>query len=710
MLLLLITIFHVTIAADNCRSLTGGNNGYITYGTSQRPDGSYESGTVAYLRCYTGYYPAGSTISWCYNGRWSPSGLGNCVWYNGVVSTTFPTTPAFTGGCPVAGTPTNGTIMYSNGMSFGPVPNGVTAQLKCHDGHNVEGIASMTCVNGRWNPDQFGACKTNMSYAQGCPDMTTPKNGVLRYSGSSTNGRRPPLSTVTVECVNQTVLYGTISSTCTSNGWYPPELGTCTAKTGAGCLEFPPIVGGDIRYFDYAGYSTATLQCRNGSVHGEVTSFCTNGQWNPPSLGTCNVTNSGSICPLFSVPEGAMITYSTNITNITLWTTATMKCLSGAAVVGTSYSTCLSTGWHPSQLGTCPNTTTGRECQRLPQRVGAGIIYTPTLWRENVSEGTNATLKCRDNEHVVGASFTRCTNKTWTPSELGVCSPATGLSCFSMMTPAGGHLEYSNGVTTGFIPHGGNVTLTCLTGRVVNGTGMSTCVSGTWYPQSVGECSNTPSLDTPKLCHPLNAPANGTVSLSKGSPDFPAENGVVAMLVCKPGSFVLGSTSSLCTGGTWIPSTLGTCNSNASSGGVETGCNWMFAPHGMFLNWSNINFGGPILNGTQLTANCVNSAPITGANNMTCVNGLWQPARFGTCGGSPGWAAGASCPPMAASSPDVGLIYRSGSRYMLGAVQDKLDHGTLLTVKCYNGTMRGNNVTTCADGKWYPSTIGGCFR
>ncbi|EYC25609.1 hypothetical protein Y032_0011g1298 [Ancylostoma ceylanicum] len=186
----------------------------------------------------------------------------------------------------------------------------------------------------------------------------------------------------------------------------------------------------------------------------------------------------------------------------------------------------------------------GRECQRLPQRVGAEIIYTPSLWRENVTEGTNATLKCRDYEHVVG-------------------------------------------------------------------TGTSTCVSGAWHPQSVGECSNTPSLDTPKLCHPLNAPYNGTVSLSKGSPDFPAENGVVAMLVCKPGTFVLGSTTSLCTGGTWIPSTLGTCNSNANSGGVETGCNWMFAPHGMFLNWSNINFGGPILNGTQLTANCVNSAPIT---------------------------------------------------------------------------------------------------
>ncbi|KAL6732008.1 hypothetical protein Aduo_002815 [Ancylostoma duodenale] len=667
MLLLLFTIFRVASAGYSCPPLTTRSDGYVTYGTTQRPDYRYDDGTIAYLKCYTGYYAVGGSISWCNDGNWSPSELGRCVWYQGSFSTTFPTTPSFTG------------------------------------------VTSMTCTNGRWNPEQFGACRINGTYEQGCPDPMPRKNGLLHYSASSTNGRRPLQSSVSVECVNQTVLYGASSSICTNNGWYPPQLGICRERTSGGCLEFPPVPGGDVHHYNYAGYSTATLQCRNGSVHGTVTSFCTNGQWNPPSLGTCNITNSGSICPLFSVPEGAMITYSTNITNITLWTTATMKCLSGDAVLGTSHSTCLSTGWHPSQLGTCPNTTTGRECQRLPQRFGAEIVYTPGLWRENVSEGTNATLKCRDGEHVVGAAFTRCMNKTWNPMELGVCSPATGLSCFSMSTPAGGHLEYSNGAM-GFIPHGGNVTLTCLTGRVVNGTGMSTCVSGTWYPPSVGECTNTPSLDTPKLCHPLNAPPNGTVSLSKGSPDFPAENGVVAMLVCRPGSYILGSTTSLCTNGTWIPSSLGTCSSNASGGGMETGCNWMFAPHGMYLNWSNINFGGPILNGTQLTATCVNNAPITGANNMTCVNGLWQPMSFGTCGGTPGWAAGASCPPMTASSPDVGLVYRTGNRYMLGAVMDKVDHGTLLTVKCYNGTMRGNNVTTCADGKWYPSTIGGCFR
>ncbi|RCN47615.1 sushi domain protein [Ancylostoma caninum] len=389
------------------------------------------------------------------------------------------------------------------------------------------------------------------------------------------------------------------SSICTNNGWYPAEFGICRAKTSGGCLEFPPVPGGDVLYYNYDGYSTATLRCQNGSVHvrlrtsGTVTSFCSNGMWNPPSLGTCNVTNSefpflGSICPLFAVPEGAMITYSTNITNITLWTTAMMKCLSGDAVLGMSHSTCLSTGWHPSQLGTCPNTTTGRECERLPQRVGAEIVYAPPLWRDNVTEGTNATLKCRDGEHVVGASFTRCMNKTWNPSELGMCSPATGLSCFSMNTPAGGHLEYSNGAT-GFIPHGGNVTLTCLTGRVVNGGDFYLLQleqpSDPCFPHfqeqecqlAYPECGiplqwanvPTPLLLTlvTKLCHPLNAPVNGTVSLSKGLPDFPAETGVVAMLVCKPGSYVLGSTSSLCTDGTWIPSSLGTCSSNASSGG-----------------------------------------------------------------------------------------------------------------------------------------------
>ncbi|RCN47616.1 sushi domain protein [Ancylostoma caninum] len=214
MLLLLITIFRIAVAADSCRPFANIENGFITYGTTQRPDGRYDDGTVAYLKCYTGYgYFAvvlGYSMSICNDGRWS-SELGRCVFYQGSFMTTFPTTsatPSFTGGCPVAGTPPNGTIMYSNGMTFGPVPNGTTAQLKCHDGHNVEGVTSMTCMNGRWNPEQFGACRTNGSYEQGCPDAMPRTNALLHYSGSSMNGRRPLQSTVSVECVNQTVLYG----------------------------------------------------------------------------------------------------------------------------------------------------------------------------------------------------------------------------------------------------------------------------------------------------------------------------------------------------------------------------------------------------------------------------------------------------------------------------------------------------------------------
>lgn len=81
MLLLLITVFRAATAgrsdfsltslyhfsksnegnftAKDCPPLASRSNSYISYGTSMNWDGSYTSGTMARLRCFSGYYTTG---------------------------------------------------------------------------------------------------------------------------------------------------------------------------------------------------------------------------------------------------------------------------------------------------------------------------------------------------------------------------------------------------------------------------------------------------------------------------------------------------------------------------------------------------------------------------------------------------------------------------------------------------------------------------
>ncbi|VDO70531.1 unnamed protein product [Heligmosomoides polygyrus] len=153
---------------------------------------------------------------------------------------------------------------------------------------------------------------------------------------------------------------------------------------------------------------------------------------------------------------------------------------------------------------------------------------------------------------------------------------------------------------------------------------------------------------------------------------------------------LFSSTTAICSNGHWIPSSLGMCTDISNSAGLLS-CNWVSAPHGMFLSWSPANFGGLILNGTTVRASCINRTPVSGVDELTCTNGAWQPSSFGTCGGKPGSNAGASCAPIAHSAGMV-LVYRSGDRYRMGNVLHNLDHGTLLTVKCFNGTLSGGSI------------------
>ncbi|CAJ0594037.1 unnamed protein product [Cylicocyclus nassatus] len=745
------------IAGKNCFTMDLPRSGYFSY-SNGAIIGDVPHGTLATLMCSDSLVvKRGATTSTCVDGEWIPKTMGTCDIQEQA--------------CPLFTAPAGATIHYSPNIT--DISLWSTANMSCIDGAEVVGESSATCFASGWVPRELGKCP-NTTTEVGCTALFTDNSSEIIYSSGIVNGHYAKGTVARLECADTEMVAGAPTVQCINQIWQPAEIGHCLNKTGANCHVLDGPKNG---YIDYSKNVTAngdilhgtqaTLNCLSPLLvlAGAQTSICNNGKWIPDMLGTCNFDES--VCPRFDVPEGANITYDPSETNIGLWAAklscisgaevegetsatcfvngwvpsslgkcpdstvvcpkfaaiagaevrhrhsttntslfskVTVRCLDGAPVIGNNESVCLSTGWSPPQLGRCANT--GTDCGFMPSRSHSKIVYHsgPNL----LSEGTNATLTCDESYFIVGTATARCINKTWVPPELGICSPLTGSSCLLLAPPADGQLVYSSDALLGYIPHSVNVSLRCLTGEVVNGTGVSTCVDGSWYPSSVGECEGQPISNISNLCHPLIAPPNGNISLTRGLPDFPAESGVVATLTCLPGKFILGSATSLCVEGKWVPSSLGTCTDDASSGGTETGCPWPATPNGMYLNWSSFDIAGPIHNGTVVSANCVNKASIRGASQMICSNGRWQPAGFGSCNVWPGPTAGLSCPPMNVTSSDMGFIYRYGDQYMTGSVMRDLEHGTILTVKCYNGTMAGNNFTTCADGKWYPPGIGIC--
>ncbi|KAK6010612.1 sushi domain protein, partial [Ostertagia ostertagi] len=159
--------------------------------------------------------------------------------------------------------------------------------------------------------------------------------------------------------------------------------------------------------------STVTLMCTSGSVTGTSSATCTNGQWSPPTLGTCSTTGAGTggigngqTCfPMFP-PFGATLSYSSGGMSgpYQSGTTVTLMCTSGFPT-GSSTATCFNGQWSPATLGTCSSTGTG-----------------------------------------------------------GLPGTGSGLTCPAMMTPFGGTLSYSMGGTTGPFQSGTTVTLMCTSG------------------------------------------------------------------------------------------------------------------------------------------------------------------------------------------------------------------------------------------------------
>ncbi|VDM54820.1 unnamed protein product [Angiostrongylus costaricensis] len=165
-------------------------------------------------------------------------------------------------------------------------------------------------------------------------------------------------------------------------------------------------------------------------------------------------------------------------------------------------------------------------------------------------------------------------------------------ACPAMVIPLNGHVTYST-IGIGSYASGTVATLTCNLGYTISDTLSSTCTAGTWVPPLLGTCnSGDHALDKvikgedikfgptnwngmswmsshlridgaePDGILSCGNPivANGIVTYSLGTLEEPLkEPGTVALMSCNFGFFPIGSTTSTCQNGAWMPA-LGICS------------------------------------------------------------------------------------------------------------------------------------------------------
>uniref|UniRef100_A0A0K0FR40 Sushi, von Willebrand factor type A, EGF and pentraxin domain-containing protein 1-like n=1 Tax=Strongyloides venezuelensis TaxID=75913 RepID=A0A0K0FR40_STRVS len=223
-----------------------GLGGYISYTSGAGP---FPHMTVATLTCDIGATVSGASTITCMNGVWTPATLGKCVdpTVNNLFGTTTiglgnlinPTTASLTTEQCLSGVidPLNGRISYSSGTTFGPFPAGTVATLICNTGYTPLTAYTSTCTNGVFTPQTIvPTCITDTTSTitgltnGSCFALASPLLGTITYSLpiSSTTLQYSVGTVATLTCNSGYIVTGTGTSTCTSSGWLPFGLGTCT--------------------------------------------------------------------------------------------------------------------------------------------------------------------------------------------------------------------------------------------------------------------------------------------------------------------------------------------------------------------------------------------------------------------------------------------------------------------------------------------------
>ncbi|KAK6031359.1 sushi domain protein [Ostertagia ostertagi] len=540
--------------------------------------------------------------------------------------------------CPAMMTPFGGMLSYSMGGTAGPFQSGSTVTLMCTSG-SVTGTSSATCTNGQWSPPTLGTCST---------------------TGAGTGGSS--------------------SALCSNGQWTPPTLGTCSTTgggiggigggiggiggTGSTCPAMTTPLGATLNYSSgnifgpFTSGSTVTMNCSSGSPLGATTATCSNGQWFPPSLGTCNPGTGGGIigggigqnCPTLTAPPGGTISMSNGLlgTPATQGTIATLTCL-GGTVQGTTSVLCTNGMWTPPTLGTC-NSSTGiggggiggggiggstTTCPAMTTPIGASLSYSNFLIFPPFPPGTTVTARCLNGAAITGTSMATCQNGFWTPPILGTCGTSTGggLSgtgtCPS--TPAiGGRIDYSDDDLSTNHAAGSTATLLCTSGTPI-GSALSTCQNGQWTPP-IGSCTTTGNTSGVSCIFAPFSPFGSTLSYSTGSTTGPWTQGAIATMTCPPGQNVIGSSTSTCNNGVWT--TLGSCSTTAPTGSAGSlfpnrfPCYFgLVEPLNGSITYSDPT--PPYSDGSTATLRCNAGYTVTGSASSTCTDGSFT--AIGTC-------------------------------------------------------------------------------
>uniref|UniRef100_A0A1I7XPL6 peptidylprolyl isomerase n=1 Tax=Heterorhabditis bacteriophora TaxID=37862 RepID=A0A1I7XPL6_HETBA len=707
------SVVHPLSTEYHCVRLQTIANAKITY--SSTGSNFFPVGTTATLSCDDGYKGGGQSTVLCTHSGWYPSnGLGFCVEQNvtsgGMLIPCFDVIQPLNGIVTYSGFGTSSTLecpnpVISNGFitysqssaSESTKPVGTTATLTCNFGFSSSGSTTSTCFSGTWSP-VLSSCIYNSSGSmnQQCSAIFAPLGATVMYSTGSSFGPFNSGTTVTITCPTGTSVP---VSTCSNGQWQPPTPTSCSSipvgGIGQSCSSMTAPFGVILTYSSgvfgpYNSGTVVTASCSSGEIiQGASTATCTNGQWSPMTLGTCGAqTGSGITCSSIIESPGSRIDYSDNLVGFThqSGTTATLVCTVGMPM-GVSRSTCMNGQWSPP-IGSCSGTSTngsGLQCV-----FGTTVSFGGTVTYSNGNsfgpwpDGSTATLNCPVGQYPQGSSVAYCTNGIW--SNLGTCGTSTGSAGCNCTTSPG----IINGAMCAFgliTPLNGNITYSSgIFPPYPAGTVATlSCLSNYWPSgTTTSVCSNGtfPALGNSNGCNPL-APVSTIVengyTVYRPAVKVSVVTGTVVNVYCNPGFILYGYSELRCTANGWQPPVPGQCFSQGMSIKNEK-------------------------QGTTATVSCNLGFTISGASTAQCQNGIWTPSSLGTCISGFNGGSGSQCMAGLPSTTNGIVTYTNNQPFAPWPA------GTTASLTCNTGYLpSGSSSSVCQYGHWVPPTLGQCI-
>ncbi|XP_064384964.1 uncharacterized protein LOC135333878 isoform X2 [Halichondria panicea] len=735
-----------TCEAITCTSLSGINNGIITY----VPDAiePFSFGSTAIYSCSEGFFfpPNVNPIQTCLGDGITPVGF-----WDGAA----PTCTAIT--CPNLTSPTSGSIAYTTDTTA-PFDYQTTATYSCDAGYGLSvGDTVRTCTESNLGAGQWTgtapACETIV-----CPTLSTPFNGQISFSsllntanvtatyscdigfglsggdevltcggdGSSPNGEwngTPPVcDLLSVFCpellnpLNGLVAYDTVYSavaTYSCDAGYGLSEGDGTQTCGAGsssamgtwegvvptceaitCSSLSPIANGMIDYesITYNFGTSAIYTCNDGFfLSGRNSRRCggdgtsVDGMWSETAP-ICSVV----VCPDLMDPTNGIITFTGETSGF--MTMATYSCNPGYGLSGgDSVRTCTSSSVGPGEWSGTSPTCEAITCNALPLLTDGILVYSSST-PEPYEFGTTARYSCDIRYGLsAGDGLLTCegdgssTNGTWR----GIVPTCEAISCSVLSSILNGVIEYSMDVTDPF-DYGTTATYTCNDGfflesnseRICGGDGST--VTGSWEGM-------TP-VCTAITCINLNAPTNGIIAFSSGT-SAPYDYQTTATYSCNTGYGLSGKESvRTCLGSLTMAS--GEWSGTAPTCEAVT-CSELSTPdNGQVLYASAITLA-PFDFGTTATYQCDAGFGLVGETMSRCggdgssSNGVWT--------GTPPTCEAITCPAL--SDPTNGQVTFATD------ITVPFDYGTMATYSCDIGFgLSGNNMMRTCGGDMSNST------